>query len=209
MKKFLLWCIPLFICIIVASIVLVIVTSNNSKNVIYATQFSYKYENVLNLKLNDEVTFNKTEFNIQPANCTEKIVLTTNDSEMLQIDNKTNKVIAKKIGTCTLFAQIKSSKTKMLSTQITINITDELDDSDKIIETHDYTFNLLDEVATIEFGAGSTKDENIVTHKSGLEVLSVCNEEYNSITIALNAKGTAIIEIVCNTKKLILNITIV
>ena len=99
MKKILVWCIPLFLCIVITSIVLIIVISNNSKNVIYATEFSYKYDNALNLKLNDAVIFNKTEFNIKPTNCTEKIILTTNSNENLEIDNKTNKVTAKKIGT--------------------------------------------------------------------------------------------------------------
>ena len=209
MKKFYLWCIPLFICIIIASVIFIIAVFNNSKNAIYATEFSYKYENVLNLKLNDEVTFNKTEFNIEPANCTEKIILTTNDSEILQIESKTNKVIAKKIGTCILFAQIKSGKSETISTQITINITDSTDDKDKIIETHNYIFSKDANFATIEFSAGSTKDENDILIKSGAECISIYNEEFNNITITLNAKGSAIIEIICNTKKLILNIEII
>ena len=175
---------------------------------VYATGFSYKYENTLNLKVNDEVIFNKTEFNIEPINCTEKIFLTTNDNEILQIDNKTNKITAKKVGVCSLFAQIKCSATENLTAQININVTNETDDSDKIITTYNYTFYKDNNMATIEFSAGATKDENNIQITSGSDYISIESIEYNRITILLNAKGNAIIEIVCNTKKLILNIEI-
>ncbi len=209
MKKFFMWCIPLFTAIIIASITLIVIVSNNKNNTIYATEFSYKHENVLNLRLNDEVIFNKTEFNIAPSNCTERIFLTTNDSNIIQINNLTNKITAKKLGNCTLLANIKSGATQTLSTIIEIKVTNKIDDSDKPIETYNYTFNMENNFATIEFVAGATKDENEIEIKSGKENLKITIREQHSITIEFISKGFAEIEITCNTKKLIFNIEIV
>ena len=205
MKKFLTWCIPLFVLIIVAGVTLIVIYNSNTSKTIYATKFEYKHESALNLYINDEITLNKTEFKIEPSNCTENIFFTTNDSNILEIDNKNNKIIAKSEGNCTLFAHIKSSIKEILTTEITVSV----NKNNQNVETINHNFNLSEGSRLVYFNAGSTKDENTITITEGNDIISYEDVEYNRLTVIFHNTGFATIEIECNTKRVIINITVV
>lgn len=211
MKKVLCWCLPILIAVITLGVVILNINSNRQPSVIYATKFSYKYgDTPLELVLNDSIILNRTEFNIEPANCTEKILLTTNDSDIIQIDKNTNKITAKQIGTCTLFAYIKSSTTESLPpVQITIIVTNQNETINKQNETLEYTFKLSAVEVFIEFSAANTKDENDVKIVNGSEHLEIIDEEYNKLTVELKSYGVCIIEIDSPLKKITITINII
>lgn len=213
MKKVLWWCLPLLIVAITFGIVILSINANKQQSTIYASKFSYKYvDKTLELTLNDAIVFNKTEFNIEPSNCTEKIVFTSDDDKILKIDNNTNKIVAKQIGTCTLFAYIKSGMTEYLPpAKITVVVTNENSNVNKENETHNFTYELSkinNSKVIIEFNAGKTKDENSVNITNGNECIEIINENFNTLTILLKNTGNATIEIDSPLKKVIINITI-
>ena len=209
MKKFFIWALPVLTILAVASVFVLSFISSTNKSSVYATRFSYNYENIT-LFVNNTYTLNSTEFTIEPSNCTEKIVYATDDSNILDINNSTGEIFAKATGTCTLTAYIKSSATENLSVSIDVAVIEQNEDSPYKTEIEvNYTFNINDEVEYIEFDTGSKKDKNTVNVITGNENIDIISIDDHRITFSLLSTGTACIEINSPTKKITINIQII
>ena len=119
MRNFWKYIIPVFIVILVVGGIVLSVNLNIKETAHYATNLEYKYTN-LTLYKNVTYTLTKNEFLISPTNCNQKIVLTTTDTNIIEIDSTTGEIFAKEVGNATIIAKIKSSATENIQTTINV-----------------------------------------------------------------------------------------
>lgn len=95
--------------------------SNKDKS-IYATSISAS-QNSIDMYVGDELyIMNTIDFEIKPTNCTQSIKFSISDISICSLDTGTRKIKAKKEGSSTLRASIKSASNKYISTDILINV---------------------------------------------------------------------------------------
>ena len=208
MKKFLIWCLPLVF--VVATFITTIVVVNNSKpKNIYATNLNFVHQQ-LTLFKDSYVTLTSNEYVVEPENCTEKVIFATTDSSILEINSQTGEVYAKNIGTCTLIAYVKSSATNSISKSIEIVVENRNEDSPNKIYDEEKTVNcnLSQGIIQITFEMDTTKDKLDITIEEGNNLVEIVDYEYNSITLILNATGTAKVIVDSPVKKLLIIISI-
>ena len=127
-----------------------IVNKSHANNVRYATKFEFRYES-LNIKLGRQYVLNKTEFIIEPQNCTENIILVSNNKNIVEIANE-NTIITKSIGNCTVTAHIKSGLNEFLTTNIVVRVTTDNYDDKEEFEVNK-TYALSQDVVMLELNS--------------------------------------------------------
>ena len=191
MKRMYLWLIPCAIVAVclVGFVVGLIIKNNQQDKKIYAQSIEFKYEK---LQLEKEETYEITreDFIIKPANCNQKVLLSTNDTNMLLVDPLTGEILTKQAGSCKLFASIKSSEKDVLQIEINVEITE----PEKPQRQVNLNFNLADGLAVINFTASSSFADYISpTVVDGAANLDIVDFELGKITIMLKQTGSATI----------------
>ncbi len=209
MKKILVWCLPLILIAVTVGITVFVIKSNShfNKN-IYATNLICMHEK-LTLFEGSSYALNSTEFSVEPANCTEKIIFTTTNSNILEVNNSKGEILAKEVGTCSLIAYVKSSATENISKEIEIVVDKRNEDNpDKTNEEKTIICNLSEGFVLIEYMTHSTKDKLSITINQGEDLITISTYEHDNMTVFLNAAGTAKIIIDAPTKNIIITLII-
>lgn len=216
MKKVFLICLFVILPIVAfGTIAVAFVVKGDNKNT-YATSLDSTLDN-LTMEVGDSYTFGKNEFIIQPTNCTEHVVINTNDCNVVDVNSTSGKIVAKNLGTAVITAKIKSSETENCSTQIIIYVVkDSVSADQKLHQTKQYTFNYANGPQKIEFrcedesedsktaGAGKILNYSIL---SGEDVALV-EVEWNCLTLRFNKCGFIKIEVCTKYAVYTLNINI-
>ena len=182
-----------------------IVNKSSANNVRYATKFEFRYES-LNIKLGRQYVLNKTEFIIEPQNCTENIILVSNNKNIVEISNE-NTIITKSIGNCTVTAHIKSGLNEFLTTNIVVHVTtDNYDDKEEFEINKTYT--LSQDVVMLELNSDEIILQNNITISYGEDVIEIVEYESNRLILRLKSLGNAKIVASTQTKNIVINITV-
>lgn len=194
MKKVFLVCLFVILPIVLfGTIAVAVVIKSGNKNA-YATSLDSTLDN-LTMEVGDSYTFSKNEFIIQPVDCTQNVVINTNDCNVVDVNSTSGKIVAKNLGTAVITAKIKSSETENCSTQIVIYVVkDSISADQKAHQTKQYTFSYADSFKKIEFRY-EDESKDFKDASSG-KILS-----YN----VLSGGDVATIEVDCNCLTLIFN----
>ena len=196
MKKFWLWLIPL-ICVAVISAGIVIglnVGKNISNKIIFATDIHWNIPSI-EIENGDSLIISKNEIVIEPQNCTQKIVFTTNDNEMLSIDPQTGEIIANKAGECELIATINTSETTKKVAKINVVVTsNQNNETNKTIYNIQKTCYLSDNFDILEFETASPYDQcskpEVISGNDCI-LIDDSNHDRSKIYVVFLAVGTA------------------
>ena len=194
MKK--LWIILsiILISVVICGAVIFFVKMYTHGDTVYATKIECKYDE-FNIKVGTKFKLNQTEFSILPANCTESIFYTSTDNEIASVDLSTGKIEAKKVGTCKIKVQIKSSKTENLETQVTLNVVADEETEDKVYCTINKSCSLSQQITFVDFEIDGNRSDITWSIFSGQDCIDQTNTytEYDRIIISLKAEGSAVI----------------
>lgn len=183
-----------------------IVNKTRESNIRYATKFEFKYES-LNIKLGRQYILNKTEFNIEPQNCTENIILISSDDNIIEIDSE-NRIIAKSLGNCIITAYIKSGLQEFLTTNITVNVnTDNYDDKEEF--EINKTYSLSQNLVMLEIDGNELILRNNIAISQGESIIEIVEYESNRLMLHLKSLGNAKIVASTETKNIVINITVI
>ena len=181
------------------------INKSRANNIRYATKFEFRYES-LNIKLGRQYVLNKTEFNIEPQNCTENIILVSNDTDIVEIDSQ-NVIITKALGNCTITAHIKSGLNEFLTTNINVQVTtDNYDDKEEFEINKTYT--LSQNVVMLELNSDEMILQNNITISYGEDVIEIVEYESNRLMLHLKSLGNAKIIASTQTKNIVIKITV-
>lgn len=175
-----------------------ILYQKNKNKVVYANSLSTSIT-TMTLNVNCSYCFGSEDYQVMPKNCTEKIFLSTNDSEVLDLNTLSNNVLAKKVGQCILFLNIKSSETEMLSKSLQINVVDNTSaqNNSKVETTKLFSYKYDTNACTkmLTYDTESPYTECVVSIISGGDIVEILTaSEYKTLYIKL--KGIGDIEIV-------------
>ena len=192
MKKILLWIIPsVVVAVFLVSFIFVLnVRNNQTDKKVYAESIQFKYDKLALIK-NNNYTLTNEDFIIKPANCNQKVLISTNNTDLLEVNTLTGEITAKDAGTCKLFASIKSGENNVLQIDIDVEITEPQKPERQI----NVNFELSQSVGLITFEPTSVFEDyiNPPTIVSGEENISIFYFEHGKITIVLHQVGTATI----------------
>lgn len=205
MKKVFLWLIPsVVVAVFLAGIILFINIEKNKRDAkIYAESISCKYEKLTFIKDNT-YSLTKDDFVVTPAKCNQKVMISTNDSNLLEVNTLTGEIVAKEVGTCKIFASIKSSEKDVL--QIEINV--EIKQTGKLEKEVDLSFKLSDGTAPIVFEATSSFADYEANIINGAENLSIEEFELGKIILRLIGGGNATICLENSVERILYHVTI-
>lgn len=205
MKKVFLWIIPsVVVALFLIGIIVVLNVEKNKTNAkIYAESISCKYEKLTFIK-DSTYTLTKDDFVVVPAKCNQKVMISTNDSNLLEVNTLTGEIVAKAVGTCKIFASIKSSDEDVLQIEIDV----EVKQAGKLEKEVNLSFKLSDGMALITYVATSSFEEYDLNIIDGTENLSIEDPELGKITIRLNHVGSATICLENSVEKVLYHITI-
>lgn len=212
MKKFWIWLIPFIaVGIISAGIVIgVFVTKNVDNNsIVFATEIYWNHEQIV-LAKGDECVISKNEITVEPKNCTQSIVYSTDSSDIINVDPSTGVVKALSVGECNLIATINTSESskKTVRIKVIVNSSD-TPSSDKEIKSESLTFSLSNGFEVIYYNTDCAFDERNFSVNIGAQNIEIAEASIDRINVLLKAVGEA--EIVVETPNEILkfHITIV
>lgn len=206
MKKLFLWLIPsMVVAVFLVGIILILNIEKNKKDTkIYAEGINCKYDKLTLIK-GETYTLENEDFKIVPANCNQKVMISSNDSYLLEVNTLTGKITAKEVGVCKIFASIKSSENDILQIEIDV----EIKQAGKLEKETNLSFNLSAGIALINFETTSEFNDYTYSVVDGTEKLSIVEFELGKMTIRLNQVGSAIICVENSIEKVLYHILIV
>lgn len=204
-KKTFVWIIPSLV--VAIFLVGIIVALNIEKNKVdvknYAESINCKYDKLTFIK-NHTYSLTKDDFVIMPASCNQKVMISTNNSNLLEVNTLTGEIVAKEVGTCKVFASIKNNENDVL--QIEVNV--EIKQTEKLEKNINLSFSLSDGTRLITFDETSDYDDYTCSVVDGTENLSILEFELGKITVRLNHIGNAIICLENSVEKVLYHIAI-
>ena len=200
MRKFWFWCLPVF-CGILIFAGLVIRFSFASQSNIYATKFQFRYDK-LQLVTNRTYKLTKNEFVIEPKNCTENFLISTNENTIIEVNSSTNEIVTKECGSCEITAMIKSGPSTMLSVAIPVEVVEESDQSITTISTENISFALDDEILSINLAGYFSEPANSYQIVSGSSLIESAELEFNRLILSFSSTGTVEIDVLSASTKI-------
>lgn len=209
MKKLFIWLIPVIIVAVIAAGILVgiLVQNNQSNLIVYANSLQCKYDS---LTFKKDVVYNisNDDFIVLPATCNQKILLSTNDSNILDVNANTGEVFAKSTGSCYLIASIKTSEDSTTQIEIPVNVNN-ASQTQKVEKHVSLTFNLSEGYSVITYSANEAFENYSCNVIEGDEHVAILEFEHRKITINLVSSGTSKICLENSTQKIIYEISVV
>ena len=205
MRKFWSVFIPIFCAILVfAGIVFNFVLKNSST--IYATKIEFEYDK-LQLEVGKTYTLRNTEFVIEPQNCTERFWLSSTETEIVEIDSIKCEITAKQIGTCEIFANIKSGKNSTIATSFLVEIVPNGSSSINRISSQNLSFDFEDGYGIIMLSNYFTEpaQEYFVVEGGTNTTFEL---ETDRLYVQFNACDSVVISVQSNHEKVIFYLTI-
>lgn len=209
MKKFWLWLVPLIIVSLVSAGIVVgmFVAKNKSSGIVFATNLNCKYES-LTFYLNETYTLTNNEFNIEPKNCTQRVLFNSENSTVFEIDAVSGKVTPKSQGSSNLIAIIKSAENDNITIKVPVNVTKRPVSSNQTTTEKHLTFSLSDGFGVIDYDTNDSFENIDYSITSGADCVEVTEHSYKHIFVSFLKAGSATIVVDTPSVKILFYITI-
>ena len=202
--------IPLIIAAIVSVgiIIGINVSKNISNKVVFAENLYCKYDK-LSLRAGATYNLSSNEIVLEPANCTQRILYNSDNSNILEVDAFTGELKTKSAGECNLIATVKSSEVTNITIKIKVEIFNESNTNTLDEKIKNLQLNLSDCFAMLEYETNCNyADCSAPEILNGDKVVEITSFAYKRIYISLKQAGEAQIMIETAREKIIFNITV-
>ena len=208
MRKIFVWLIPVIIVmtISVGIVVMLFIKVNQNNAPVYANNIVCKYDS-LTLTKNSTYTFTNDDFVIEPVNCNQKILISCDNNDLLEINSSTGEVLAKAVGNCNLVVAIKTGETTIKQIRVPIQIVNPTLPG-KIVKEITLNFSTSKTYEIIEFIPTDIFANYSSTIIEGENHISILDFEHGKITVGILSAGSAKICLENLTEKVIYTVNI-